>query len=186
MKDLTQWEIRMMELEERLLPIARRPVDMTDPNCIRRLQEESHPLDEASVRADADALLEELIDQYQSGPTDTREAIRQLFAKYDSFSWGAALPYAPTSEASFLRHLVLFSIQDQGKDTRDAILWLRELCHAAAAAGIVAAPILESVAELSSDENKYGMGSTKRLILNERAHSAHLPEPGVAGETCGD
>jgi len=168
-----------MELEEGLLPIARRPVDITDPNWIRRLQEASHPLDEAGVRGDAEALLEAVIDEYQNCLPDTRQAIRQLFTKYNAFSWAAALPYAPITQASFLRHLVLFSIKDQGKDTRDAILWLRDLCHTAAAAGVLTAPILEQAAALSSDENRYGMGSTKRLLLN--AGSSSGPPPVQSG-----
>lgn len=164
-----------MKLEERLLPIARRPVDITDPHWISRLPGANHPLEEAGVRAEAEALLEELIDEYLNCPPDTRKAIRKLFTKYDAFSWAAALPYEPTTGASFLRHLVLFSIKDQGKDTRDAIIWLRDLCRAAAAVGIVAAPILESVAELSSDENRYGMGSTRRLLLNASGTSGPPP-----------
>ena len=179
MKDLIDGELRMMELEERLLPIAKQPVDITVPNWIGLLQQSPHPLDEAGVRADAEALLEEVIIEYQNCPPNTRQAIRKLFDTYRSFSWAATLPYAPTTEASFLRHLVLFSIKDQGTDTRDAILLLQDLCRTAAAIGVGAASILEQVAALSSDENKFGMGSTKRLLLNAKRGSGPPPaDPG--------
>ena len=177
MKDLADWEIRIMELEERLRPIAKRPVDITVPNWLTLLKQSPHPLDEADVRADVERLLEEAIDEYQKCGEENRQAIRKLFEQYSAFSWAATLPYAPTTDECFRRHVVLFSIKDLARDTRDAILWLRDLCHTADAAGVVTAPILQQVAELSSDVNKHGMGSTRRLLLLERDRSAGLPEP---------
>jgi len=163
--DLDDFELRIMDLEQRLSPIANRPVDITKPGWGLRLRQSPHPLDEAGVRRDAEILLEELISLYPGSAEESRQAVRKLFEKYHSFAWAASLSFEPTSEESFRRHLILFSIQDQGRDSRDALLSLQHLCREARSAGVNSPPVLREVAELSSDLNKYGMGSTKEMLL---------------------
>jgi hypothetical protein len=53
---------------------------------------------------------------------------------------------------------------DQGDDTRDTMLYIRDLCARASALGIEVGPIMREVAELSSDADPYGMGSMKWLL----------------------
>ena len=55
----------------------------------------------------------------------------------------------------------------QGRDSRDALLWLQDLCREAKNAGVNPRPMLREVAELSSDKNKYGMGSTREMLFRE-------------------
>jgi hypothetical protein len=158
-------ESRILLLDERLLPIADRPIDITKPEWDLLLKQSPHPLDEAGVRAEAEHLLEELITSYQSAVEEHRQALRKLFAKYRAFAWASSLPVSPTIAEGFRQQLLLFSLKDQGRDSRDALLLLQDLCRQARTAGINTAPILNEVAELSSDINKYGMGSTKQMLL---------------------
>jgi hypothetical protein len=162
---LAKWELQMTELEERLRPIAQRPVDVTRPGWVERLQAGPPPLDEAGVRHSAERLLEEMIDAYAQSTEVTRSAIRRLFTEYRSFAWAATLSTPWTSVAGLRQHLILFSMQDQGRDSRDALLTLQEICREAVAAGVDTAPVLREVAELSSSANKYGMGSTRDMLL---------------------
>jgi hypothetical protein len=155
----------MMELDERLRPIAKRPVGFTGLIWMALFKGRASPLDEAGIRPEAEGLLEELLDEYGSGEEAIRAAIRGLLRRCPSFAWAATLPYPPGTEEGFRRHLLLFSIRDQGRDSRDAILLLQDLCQQATEAGIDPAPILREIAQLSSDENKYGMGSTRELLL---------------------
>lgn len=155
-----------MEIDSRLRPIAKRPVDTKDPNWTTLLGRGPHPLDEAGVRAATEALLEALVEEYQKCDRETRRAIRELYAKYTSFAWAATLPVDPTTNENFRCHVVLFSINDQGQDSRDAIVTLQDVCGRAKAAGVVTGPILQQAAQLSSDDDKYGMGSTKSMLLN--------------------
>jgi hypothetical protein len=165
MKDLTELELQLMEIDERLRPIATRPVAFDDVKTIALLAETRSSLDEAGVRSETEALLEALASEYQSSDEETRKAIRRLFACYRNFAWAASFSVAPITEAGFRRDLILFSMLDQGIDSRDALLALRALCEQTRSAGIETKPILREVARLSSDENKYGMGSTKRMLL---------------------
>jgi hypothetical protein len=50
-------------------------------------------------------------------------------------------------------------------DTRDELLTLRDLCESATNAGVDTAPILVEVAGISSDVDRYGMGSIKEILL---------------------
>ena len=168
MQKIARWNENLEVLEACLRPIAQRPVDITDSDWTSKLTGARHPLDQAGVRGDAEALLAEVIDSYSRCEENERQAIRQLFDRYRSFSWAAALPFPPMTAARFRSHLILFSITDQRLDTRDAILNLKDICNVARSHGVETAPILNEVAGISSDANKYGMGSTRGLLLAAR------------------
>ena len=162
---LSDFRLRIENLDQRLRPIANRPVDITKPGWGARLMKGPHPLDEAGVRHETELLLEELMTSYLNGGEETRQAIRKLFREHKAFAWAATLPFDPTTEENFRRHLVLFSMKDQGTDSRDALLWLQHLCRNASAAGVNTEPVLREVADLSNDKEKFGMGSTKEMLL---------------------
>jgi len=162
MQDLA---LRMADLDRQVRPIANRPVDITKPGWAARLIQGPHPLDEAAVRSQMESLFADLTNLYCTADGKEREEIRELFQKHKAFAWAATLPCEATTEDNFHRHLVLFSMNDQGTDSRDALLLLQHLCRTASAAGINTAPLLSKVAELSSDRNKYGMGSTRDILL---------------------
>lgn len=153
----------MAELEETvalldlcLEPIAKRPVDLSDPAWAEKLRA-AEPLDEAGVRAEAEAALRTLLDRYEHGDDETRAAVRALFERHPSFCWAAHLPGADVRTR--LLHL---SARDHGRDTRDEILALQAICDDA---GPGIAPLLREIAELSSTADKYGMGSMRDLFV---------------------
>ena len=165
MNELEDWEFRMMELEETLHPIAKRLVDFTRPGWFERLQTGAPPLDEAGVRDAAEKLLAEMIAAYAQGTDQMRAAIRRLFQDYPSLSWAATLSVPWTTIEGLRQHLILFSMNDQGRDSRDALLTLQQICQDARNAGLEIAPVLREIAAMSSDANKYGMGSTSQMLL---------------------
>ena len=65
----------------------------------------------------------------------------------------------------FRAHLVHLSARDQGADTRDEIVTLQQLCDQAWRVGVDVDPILEEVAAMSSEVDRYGMGSMRSIIL---------------------
>jgi hypothetical protein len=162
---LADFERRMAALDERLRPIAHQPVDLDDPSWLESLEALPTPLDEAGIRSQGEALVDELGARYERGAPEEREAIRGLFARYRLFAWAADVG-APTSTADgFRRHLLLFSMNAHTMDPRDAMGTLATLCEHAKTARIDAAPILRAVADLSSDDD-IGMGaSVHRLLL---------------------
>ena len=164
MDKLSTWKEQIARLDAALRPIAQHPM-----GCLGLLfkpRRWTHPLDVAGVRARAEGFLSEIIDYYPTADAETRKAIRTLFEEHPGFTWAATLPYHPVTDESFRAHLILFSIKDHEQDTRDAIVLLHELCEKASSAGVKTGPILEEIAELSSDVNKYGMGSTRSLLLS--------------------
>ena len=160
MDRLSTWKEQIAQLDAALRPIAGRPVGFFG----LLFKPRRHPLDEAGVKAQTEGLLSELIEYYPNTDAETRGAIRTLFEEHPSFTWAATLPYQPVTDESFRAHLILFSIKDHERDTRDAIVLLYEICEKAEAAGMNLGPIFKEVAELSSDVNKYGMGSTRSML----------------------
>lgn len=166
MRDLTELELQVLEIDEKIRPIATRPINFNDLNRVALLAKRQAPLDEAGVRSATESLLEALAAEYANGDEKTRSAIRGLFARYKHFAWAASFLSPPITERDFRHHLILFSMFDQGTDSRDALLALQALCGQARAAGIDIGPMAREVAQISSDENKYGMGSTRRMLDN--------------------
>jgi hypothetical protein len=164
---LENWELQIMQLDERLRPIAKRTVDVRDPGWFERLQNGLSPLDEAGVRMEVENLLPELIAAYAKAKEQERATIRRFFSEYSSFAWAAALKEVKRTATGLRQHLILFSMQDQGKDSRDAQLALQELCREATTARIAIVPLLREIAAISSTIDKYGMGSTRDILLNQ-------------------
>ena len=162
---LENWELRIVALDQRLRPIASRQVDITRPGWAERLVAGTPPLDESGVREQAQQLLAELIAAYAGYGEETRSVIRRLFAQSRSFAWAASLSTPWTTADGFRQHLILFSIQDQGQDSRDALLMLQCLCGEAATAGVDTGMVLRQVAAMSSGANRYRMGSTRDMLM---------------------
>jgi hypothetical protein len=158
-----QW--RMIALEQQLRPIAQRSIDINKPGWEDELKNRPNPLEEAGVRSESEALLAELVACYAAGTEPERQSIRRFFDDCRSFSWVAALPFDPDTTENFRQHLILFSMQDQGRDSRDAILSLQSLCQMAKKARVNRIEPLREVAALSSETDKFGMGSTRAMLL---------------------
>ncbi|NEA66202.1 hypothetical protein [Streptomyces sp. SID12488] len=155
---------RVALVDAAVRPIAEQPVDVTDPDWVKKMGQRPAPLDEAGVRAEAESALRALIAVYAQGDEALRASVRGLFSRCTSFRWATHLPVEPTPEG-FRQRLLHMSAVDQGSDTRDELLSLRDLCADARTAGIDLGPILREVAELSSREDKYGMGSMRDILL---------------------
>ena len=161
------WHRRIADLDAALHPIANTPLGPAQvPAQAAGIW---YPLDEAGVRTEAEAVLQEMVRAYGDGDDDVRASIRAIFASHPSFSWAATLPFPPTTTERFRDHLLLFSINDQGRDTRDAILLIQGLCAQAIEAGVETSTALREVAMMSSNADRYGWGTTRTLLLRSIA-----------------
>ncbi|WP_216590699.1 hypothetical protein [Streptomyces brasiliscabiei] len=155
---------RVARVDAALRPVAEEPVDITDPDWAEKMRQRPSAMDEAGVRAEAETVLRAVLTAYADGDDELRVWLRALFARCTAFRWGTHLPVETTPEGFRLRLLHL-SVVDHGDDTRDEILTLRDVCADADRAGIDIGPLLRQVAELSSPVDKYGMGSTRDILL---------------------
>lgn len=169
MDKLPAWKEQIAKLDAALSPIANRPIKFVE--LLFKPRRRTHPLNAAGVMTEAEEFLSELIEYYPTSDDEIRQSIRKLFEDHQSFSWAATLPYQPITDKTFRDHLILFSIKDHEQDTRDALILLDSLCEKARSAGVNTGPILKEIAELSSAVNKYGMGSTRSLLLDS------IPKP---------
>lgn len=161
---LADVEVEVRRLDGLLEPIAKRPVDVNDPDWMVKLQA-SNPLAEAGVETESRTALRMLLAHYAEGGADVRETIREMFNRYTSFRWAVYVPLEATLEGFRLR-LLHFSAVDQGSDARDELLGLADLCSAARKANVDIRGVLAEVAEMSSDVDRYGMGSTRKFLLD--------------------
>ncbi|NEB03061.1 hypothetical protein [Streptomyces sp. SID13726] len=151
-------------VDELLRSVSLREVDMRDPDWMAKVSAAPHPLDEAHVRAEAETGLRALLACYDQGDEPTRAAVRALLNRCSDFSAVTGLPSRPVSGDSLRRELLHLSARDHGKDTRDEMVLLNDLCAQARDAGVDIRPLLLEVAALSSDEDKYGMGSVRDIL----------------------
>lgn len=164
MKPIHDLEAELRLLDQRITPIAKRPVDINKPGWYERVASATHPLDEAGIRDEAEQLMLNFIATYQNSDAVSRGTIRDLFRKFNSFAWAATVPLDVGTDDGFRAHIVRFSILDQRPDARDATLWLQELCEKAAKNGVKTEQVLIAIASISSNEDRHGWGSTKEWL----------------------
>jgi hypothetical protein len=161
------WQAAASRLDASLRPIANRSVDISDPGWIDKARRQVNPLDAAGVRDDAATLISDVLDAYPRVTAEQRERIRALFAAHRSLGWAVGFLTSFSADASTLRpQLLLFSILDQGSDSRDALVWLRGFCAQERADRTALPSALREIAALSSAVDLYGMGSTQAMLLH--------------------
>ncbi len=167
------WQAATSRLDASLQPIATRPVDIGDPEWVDQARANVNPLDEAGVRDETATLTAKILDAYPRVTAEQRDRIRGLFAAHRSLGWGVGFLRSLSADASTLRpQLLLFSILDQGSDSRDALVWLRAFCAQERADRAALPAALREIAALSSAVDRYGMGSTQAMLLNAAELSA--------------
>jgi hypothetical protein len=164
--DLIDVEREIAQLDALYRPVATVPVDVSDPDALTTMGTKiESALAELALDDRAEAVLRATIQLYEAGDAATRAAIRGLFDRHPSFRWAAHLPRDWETAAEFRARLIHLSARDQGPDTRDEILTLQDLCASARRCGIDVGPILAEVAAMSSDEDRYGMGSMRSVLV---------------------
>jgi hypothetical protein len=163
--DLAATERELAGLDAVYRPVATKPIDVNDPAAFQNMgvMIES-ALAQLGVQDRAEALLRRILALYVAGGDATRVAIRRLFDRYRAFRWAAHLPRDWGTAEEFRARIVHLSARDQGADARDEILALQDLCDRARRAGVDIEPILDEAAGLSSDEDRYGMGSMRSIF----------------------
>jgi hypothetical protein len=158
--NLVEIEHAMARLDAVYRPVATEPVDDTNPDWFKNLGPTiRRDLARLGVEDEAQAVLRAIIEMYAAGDEPVRAAIRQLLHRYPSFAWAAPLPLEWDTAEEFRAHLIRLSACDHDRDTRDEILTLQDMCDRARRLGIDVDPIVEEVAAMSSDVDRYGMRS---------------------------
>jgi hypothetical protein len=158
------WLDAMDRVETALKPICAKAQTIA---TLEEWQKQPDPLEAAGVKELAVSTLLDMATSYEFASADQRAAMREAFLTFPLFAWTARLPADVLDGTALRRLLALFSLRDLGRDSRDAILELAELCNAAQRAGVDPVPLLKEAALLSSDVDKHGLGSTKDILLRQ-------------------
>ena len=162
---LADWAERAGRLDEVLHPNVHEEIDFNDPAALERLENAPHPADATGERDAIAALFEEMVAVVESVTAEQRGQLIALLAKNDSLLYSAVLETDPETPEGFRKTLLLFVLEDQGKDTRDAILTLAAYREQGETLGLDVDGLFREMAELASTRNKYGWGSTRDLFL---------------------
>lgn len=159
---IREWEDDLLRLDEAIRPIAEREVDL-DTLGDERFRPD--PLGEADIREEAQDLILAILLALAHADPAGRHEIRQLVSRYPSFFWAAYPTDADTPQATLRRNLLHFALIDQWPDTRDAFLWLGKLAEWPGIPAEDVASLAREVAPLASDEDRYGWGNTRAMLL---------------------
>lgn len=162
---LANWQRTAARLNERLEPIVHRQVDINMPDWEEQLAAAPHPADQLGIRGEVEALFEEIIAALDSMSPQQRQATIDTVACNDALSYAACLKAEPDKAAEFRRHMLLFVLRDQAKDTRDAIIELRHCRLWGQDLGVDVDAVFRELAELASTRDRHGWGSTRELLL---------------------
>ena len=160
------WKRRAKSLDRKLHPIVHREIDISAPDWQEQLANNPHPADESGQRREIETLFNEIVDRFGSLDYSQRQKIIDLLEKNDSLLYSAVIDADFETQDGFRRHMILFVIEDQGKDTRDAIVALAHYRKRGEQLGFDVDSIFKEVAQIASDRDKYGWGSTRDLLLN--------------------
>ena len=159
------WKERAAFLNQQLAHIVNVDVDMNAPHWEDQVLNRPHPVDEAGLRGEVETLFEEVVEQFEFYRPDQRQQIIDVMYQNDALMYSAVLTADPNTPDGFRKHMILFVIEDQGKDTRDAILALGAHHAYGAAKGIDVASIFKDMADIASRRDKFGWGTTRDLFL---------------------
>jgi hypothetical protein len=134
--------VQIESLDEKLRPIANRPIPFGADFSKYQM-----PNDDKANRVLACA-----VELYSTSDAAQREKIREIFRINHAFSWAATLPFPPDSQKRFRMHLMHFSIIDQGRDWRDALLWMRDLLRSPFATREVVSEVAAMSGEWARDQ----------------------------------
>src|SRR4051812_5661117 len=167
---LPAWTSAIEHLDAALRPIASRPVTLADLASAEARQGVGNPLEQAGIADAAAALMAEILDAYSRANAADRSALRRLFSEHRALGWAAGFLMPFSADARSARQqLLLFSLLDQGGDSREALLWLRTFCEQPDADCQALPELLREVAALSSAIDHYHMGSTASMLMNAAA-----------------
>ena len=155
-------------LDKQLRLITKAKIDVNESDWLEKLAQAPHPADQAGLRDPIRSFFNDLIARFETLETSQRQLVIDFMDQCDSLMHSRIIAEQPNTPDGFRKHMILFAIEDQGKDTRDAILSMEEYRSLANMVDFDIETIINDVAELASRQDKYGWGSTHDLMLNKR------------------
>ena len=162
------WKKQAETLESKLRSIVQKEVDINAPDWKEQLANMPHPADKSCLREDITSLFDEIVDQFETLSIEQRQAIYDLMERNDSLMYSAVISANLETPEGFRRNMILFVIEDQGKDTRDAILALQRYRELGQTHGYDVDAIFKQLARIANDHDKYGWGSTRDLLKKDK------------------
>jgi hypothetical protein len=137
---------------------------MKQPGRQEALTAAPHPVDEIGVRGEVEAFFSEIVGCFESLDEDQRQQLMALMAENHNLMYCAVTGVDRDSREGLYQELILFILDDQGRDPRDAMLALDGLAERARKLGLHPRRLFRKLAPLASDRDRYGWGSTREFL----------------------
>ena len=160
------WKQRAESFDQRLHPIVHAEIDINAPDWQEQLANAPHPADASGLRREITSLFNEIVNRFESFDAEERQQIIDLMDQNDSLMYSAVIDAGYETPEGFRKNMILVVIEDQGKDTRDAIVRLAHCRSDAEKRGIDVNSIFREMAAIANTRDKYGWGTTRDLFLN--------------------
>lgn len=159
---LSVWEQKVSAFHIQISPILNvSMVGKSTDNLGQSIQKEIAAL---GIHEGVRAWAEDLILHFPYLTTQQKESVYSLKYNNSSIDWACPILEQSESIEAFRKKLIWFVIDDQGKDTRDAILRLKSYFEEGKMKDYPVQAIFSETADLASEKDKYGMGSTRNLF----------------------
>ncbi len=161
----TAWKRRAESLDQQLHPIVHIEIDINASDWQEKLASYPHPADATGLRNEIASLFNEIVDDFESFNAEQRQRIVDLMGQNDSLMYSAVIDVDQNSPEGFRKKMILVVIEDQGKDSRDAMVALAHYRKDAEKRGINVDSIFKEMADIASTHDKHGWGTTRDLFL---------------------
>lgn len=152
------WQEELQIFDSRVKPVINAPYTGDSSSFYQEL----HAL---GLKSRADAIVQQIVDEFPKLTAENRRKVSELVNRYSGINWLTDLMRKVESIEAFRLSLTWFVIMDQGKDTRDAILELESYISKGKTFGYPVKALLQEISRMASEQDRYGWGSTRDLIL---------------------
>lgn len=159
------WKQQAVLLNQRLTPLVNDEVDINVDDWVEKSTQRPHPADVSKLRLQITALFNETINQFEFYNSDQRQQIVDLMHQNDDLMYATVLDADRNTPNGFRKYMILIVIDDQGKDTSDAVLSLGHSYTRAEKQGVNVGSIFIEMAAISSTDDKFGWRSPRDLFL---------------------
>ena len=160
------WKQRAESLDRQLRPILHAEIDINAPDYRQQLKKNLHPADESGLREEITSFFNEVVDSFEHLEAEQRRRLIDLMDRNSSLMYSAVIDGDYETVEGFRKHMILMVIEDQGKDTRDAMVALAHYRRDGEEFGFDVDGIFREMADIADTRDKYGWGSTRNLVLN--------------------
>ncbi len=171
------WQSRCESFERVLSRLVTEPVDLNTDGWLEETDDTPSVAERSALQTELSDFYSEVVTWFPKFEQEQRVAVIDLLIGHPSVIQTPVLQNDYSTEQGVRQMVMLFVLQDQWPDPRDASMQLSHLTNLALANGVDVSPILLQAANIANVKSRYGSwGSTSEILLEaHRIASTQTP-----------